>query len=149
MTACTHEYTPDCCPRCSRPIASDASRPARDAVCAHCERPLWFVRKTAGDVVVLTFWPGLIAGSECIHRMDEVSTAIGDAPAVVFNLSHLPFMSSLFLGMLVALDRSIASAGGKLRIAGLQPRTAEAFAVAKLGTIFHVCDNEQTALQSL
>jgi anti-anti-sigma factor len=142
----TDHQGPNTCPQCGQAAPADLAAHARDVACQHCGRLLWFVRRTSGNAVILTFQPGLIVGSECTQRLGEVLAAVAGAPLVVANLSQLPFMSSLFLGMLVALDRRIKAAGNRLKLCGLRPQTAEALAVAKLDTVFKICTDEQAAL---
>jgi len=141
--------TPDFCPLCGTVvIIAPATDPAKDAPCPHCGELLWFVRKRLGDVVILTFLPGLMAGSESIDLVDEVVSAIGDTTRVVLNLSHLRFISSLFLGMLVVVHKRLASANGTLKICGVQPEASVVFKITKLDMIFDMYPNEQSALEA-
>jgi anti-anti-sigma factor len=142
----TRDDTPDCCPQCGSVAPVETAGSARDLPCHQCGRLLWFVCRKAGSAVVLTFRPGLIVGSECTERLGEVTAAIAGAPLVVLNLSELPFMSSLFIGMLVALDRRVKAAGGRLRLCGLRPQTHEALSIAKLDTVLSICADESAAL---
>ena len=144
------ENNPDFCPFCDSVVNADpASVPAKDALCPHCRELLWFVRKTVGDVVILTFLPGSMAESESIERVGEVVSAIGDACRVVVNLSHLRFITSMFLGMLVVLHKKVASVDGILKLCGVQPDVLEVFKVIKLDTIFSIYDSERPAVESL
>jgi anti-anti-sigma factor len=138
---------PNCCPACGGEVAVEASSRAGDTPCPHCGHLLWFVRKSAGAAVVLTFLPGLMAGSESVARINEVLAACGDFSRVVLNLSPLRFLSSMFLAMLVVLHKRVSSAGGTMTICGVQPNAAEVFRITKLDTIFHICRDEQSALQ--
>jgi anti-sigma B factor antagonist len=134
------------CPLCNGVVVVEpGSMLGEDAPCPHCGGLLWFLRKQVGDVVVLTFLPGLITGSESVHRVDEVVSAIGDARRVVLNLSHLRFVASLFLGMLVVLHKRMASSNKELRICGVQPNAAVVFGVTKLDTVFSIHEDEMTA----
>ena len=144
------ESTPDHCPLCDRVvIVGPASIPAKDAPCPHCGELLWFVRKTVGDAVILTFLPGLMTGSESLERADEVLAAVGDFPRVVLDLSHLPFIASMFLGMLVVLHKRMADARRTLVLCGIQPEPAVVFKLTKLDTVFAIHDNARRALESL
>jgi anti-anti-sigma factor len=143
------EGTPDFCPLCDRVvIVRPAFVPAKDVPCPHCGELLWFVRKTIDDVVILTFLPGLMTGSESMERAAEVIAAVGDFPRVVLNLSHLPFIASMFLGMLVVLHKRMASAQRTLKVCGIQPEPAVVFKLTKLDAVFAICDNERQALES-
>lgn len=143
------EHTPDSCPFCGHAvIVEPASIPAKDAPCPHCGELLWFVRKMPGDAVILTFLPGLMTGSESVERIDEVVSAIGDCPRVVLNLSHLHFVASMFLGMLVVLHKRVVSAKGTLKICGVQPEALTVFKLTKLDTVFAIYEDERSALRS-
>ncbi len=144
------ETTPDFCPLCDHVVTvGSPSVPAKDAPCPHCGELLWFVRKTVGEAVVLTFLPGLMAGSESLERSDEVLTAVGDYPRIVLDLSHLSFVASVFLGMLVVLHKRMTAAGRTLLLCGIQPEPAVVFKLTKLDTVFAIRDNVRRALESL
>jgi anti-anti-sigma factor len=102
----------------------------------------------SGDVVVLTFLPGLMMSSESLDRVDEVKAAIGGVPRVIINLAPIHFLSSIFLGLLVAIHRQMESAKGSLRVCGVQPDNREVFRITKLEQMLTLCDDEQSALES-
>jgi anti-sigma B factor antagonist len=139
----------DFCPLCGQVvIVGPAAVPAKDAPCPHCGELLWFVRKTVGDAVILTFLPGLMTGSEALERTDEVLAAVGDFPRIVLNLSHLPFIASMFLGMLIVLHKRMAATQRSMVLCGIQPEPAVVFKLTKLDTVFVIHDNERRALES-
>jgi anti-anti-sigma factor len=143
------EHTPYSCPYCGYAvIVEPASVAAKDAPCRHCGKVLWFVRKMLGDGVVLTFLPGLMTGSESKERIDEVVSAISNCPRVVLNLSHLHFVASMFLTMLVVLHKKVASAKGTLKICGVQPDPSAVFKHTKLDAVFTIYEDERSALES-
>ena len=141
--------TPDFCPLCGTVvIVAPASDPPKDAPCPHCGELLWFVRKRLGDVVMLTFLPGLMAGSESVELVDEVVSAIAGSSRVVLNLSHLRFISSMFLSMLVVIHKRLASTQAALKICGVQSEASVVFKITKLDTIFAMYPDEQSALEA-
>lgn len=137
------ENIPDCCPACGKEVTTES----KEAPCPYCDRPLWFLRRTMGDVVILTFLPGPITGSEGFDRFREVLAAFSNASRVVLNLAHLPFIGSVFLGMLVTLRKRLMTANGELKICGVQPLTSAVFKVTKLDTLFDICVDERSALE--
>ncbi len=143
------ENDQDACPSCGKRLTIVPAALAGDVPCQQCGRVLWFVRKMAGDAVVLTFLPGLMVGSESLERINEVSSAIGGSPRVVLNLSHLDFVSSMFLGMLVVLYKRAVSAKATLRLCGVQPEALAAFKVTQLDSVFALYEDEQSALESV
>jgi anti-anti-sigma factor len=136
------------CPACGSTLQIDSWEALGDSPCPECDQLLWFVRKTVDGVVVLTFVPGLMLASESLDRVDEVRSAVGDATRAVLDLSQLNFLSSLFLGMLVALHRQMSDDLGQLKICGIHPDNRESFRFTRLDTMLDICEDEQSALAS-
>ena len=114
--------------------------------CKQCGQLLWFLRRPLGEVVILTFFPGPIVTLDSIARVKLVTAAAGDLSRVVVNLSHLLFIPTVFLGMLVALHRRVGEAGGKLRLCGLNPKVLATFKITNLDRVFDIHANEQSRL---
>jgi anti-anti-sigma factor len=121
---------------------------AGDAPCLGCGRLLWFLRKPVGDVTVLRFLPGLIAGSDCLGRVDEVMAAAGMPPRLVVDLAHLRFISSLFLALMVQLHVKVLAAGGTMKICGLNIINIGIIRLTYLDALFSTYDDELSALAS-
>ncbi len=138
----------DLCPACGEPFVPDPSAPDEEGPCPHCRHPVWFLRKPRDEAVVLTFLTGLISGSESLGRLDEVTSAVGNAPRIVIDLSRMRFISSMFLGMLVALHRRVVAAQGAMRLCGLRSGEREVFRATKLDTVFDIREDEPSALAS-
>jgi anti-anti-sigma factor len=136
----------NCCPVCSREVSIGGLDSPGDLPCSGCGRLLWFVRKRVDGVAVLTFLPGLLSGSESEGRLEEVVSATDGLSRVVLNLSHLRFVSSLFLGMMAGLHRRLAVAGGSLKVCGLNERSCEAFRTTGMDRLIDLCDDEPTAI---
>jgi len=139
---------PGLCPACGEPFVPDPESPDEEGPCPHCRHPVWFVRKPLDDAVVLTFLTGLISGSESLGRLDEVTAAVAKAPRIVVDLSRMRFISSMFLGMLVALHRRVVAAQGALRLCGLRSGEREVFKATRLDTVFDIREDEPSALAS-
>lgn len=65
---------------------------------------------------------------------------------VVLDLSEMSFVSSLAMGSLMNLHKSVTRQGGRVRLAAVQPFVAEAFARVRLPEIFEVCDSVASAI---
>lgn len=139
---------PSLCPACGEPFVPDPSSPEEEGPCPHCRRPVWFVRKPLNETIVLTFLTGLVSGSESLGRLDEVTAAVGSASRIVVDLSRMRFISSMFLGMLVALHRRVVAAQGALRLCGLRSGEREVFKATRLDTVFDIREDEASALAS-
>ena len=117
------DSTPDtldrvnCCPFCSMEVPIGGIDSPGDLPCSGCGKLLWFLRKRVNGVVVLTFLPGLLSGSESEGRLEEVVAATDGSTRVVLNLSHLRFVSSLFLGMMAGLRAGWPQRAGRSRSA--------------------------------
>jgi anti-sigma B factor antagonist len=138
----------NCCPECGNAITAEPLASAGDAPCPRCEHLLWFVRRSEDGVVVLTFLPGLMLASESRERIDDVSDAMQGSSRVILDLSQLHILSSIFLGLLVALHRRVQTAEGQLKICGLQPEVREVFRMTKLEELLDICEDEQEARDS-
>ncbi len=136
------------CPYCGAGSVIDLPEAEDDRPCPGCGRLLWFVRKPTDEAAVLVFLPGLISGSESLPRVDEVISAIGGVSRVALDLSRLRVITSMFLGMLVSLQRSVVAAGGTLRLFGVSPGQREVFRATKLETIFRIFGDEPSAMAS-
>jgi anti-sigma B factor antagonist len=139
---------PSLCPACGEPFVPDPSSPEEEGPCPYCRRPVWFVRKPLNEAIVLTFLTGLVSGSESLGRLDEVTSAVGNASRIVVDLSRMRFISSMFLGMLVALHRRVVAAQGALRLCGLRSGEQEVFRATRLDTVFDIREDEASALAS-
>ena len=135
---------PNACPYCGARSVVDLSHAEEDTPCPGCGRLLWFVRKPMDEVAVLIFLPGLASGSESLP-VDEVISAAAGASRIAVDVSRLRVMTSMFLGMLVSLQRNVVAAQGTLRIFGVSSGHREVFRTTKLDTVFNIHGDEQSA----
>lgn len=142
------EPTANYCPACGTKVTAEPLNEAGDVPCPECGRLYWFVKQTLENTVVLTFLPGLMVSSESLGRVEEVLSAVDDSPRAILDLSQLHFLSSIFLGLLVAVHRQVVADGGKLRICGVQPDNLEVFRFTKLDKFFDICEDRPSALAS-
>ena len=142
------QLAPGLCPACGKPFVPDPESPDEEGLCPHCRHPVWFVCKPSDKAVVLTFLTGLVSGSESLGRLDEVTSAVGSSSRIVVDLSRMRFISSMFLGMLVALHRRVVAAQGAMRLCGLRSGEREVFKATRLDTVFDIREDEPSALAS-
>lgn len=90
------------------------------------------------------------ADSATVPDLEQAFLRIAAArhPLVVLDLSRLDFISSLAMGSLVNLHKSVARDGGRLRCAALQPLVAEAFARVRLDDVIDTHETVESALAS-
>ncbi len=137
-----------CCPACGSEVTVASWETIGDMPCSKCKHLFWFVRQPIDNMMVLTFLPGLMLASESLMRIDEVCSAIGDSPRVVLDVSHLRIMPSIFLGMLVALQRRTTAGGAVLKICAAEPGPRDVFRTTKLDKFFDVYTDLYRAMDS-
>jgi anti-anti-sigma factor len=109
---------------------------------------LWFVRRSLGDAVVLTFLSGAGTDSDVFWRVNELRLGLNDFSRFVLDLSYLPNISSIFLGMLIRLHRRAVRDQERMRICGLHPEVIDVLRASMLGRLFEVYENEEEALDA-
>ena len=150
MDACSQgvDAASNYCPRCGSEAPIEALLMLNNPLCPQCNRILWFVRKSINDVVVVTFLPGRMFGSESDVRAEEVFSALGNTVRVVVNVSYLQSVASLFLTTLLGFRRKLTSVGGTLKLCGLAPLVAEVVRLTQFDKLFEIYPDEQAALRS-
>ena len=101
-----------------------------------------------GDVVVLTFLPGLIGGAEALHRAAGVLEAAGSASLLIVNLAPMRFITSVFLSMLVHVRQEMIARGGALKLCGADGVAREVIEAACLDSVFEIYKDEAAAFRS-
>ena len=142
------ETSPERCPMCDGELYVTPSEPRAGADCPFCRGPLWFLQKTADDVVILTF---LSEGSQKTASSgwcDATIWSLKNAARAVIDLSRLLRVSRGFLETLAVIQQRLKSAGGALKICGLNPRVAEAIKDANLDAPFEIYPDQESALES-
>ena len=137
-----------CCPICRQELPCTWLQREGDSPCPRCGQPVWFVRKTVGDVVVLTFLPGLIGGAEALHRAAGVLEAAGSASLLIVNLAPMRFITSVFLSMLVHVRQEMIARGGALKLCGADGVAREVIEAACLDSVFEIYKDEAAAFRS-
>lgn len=70
-------------------------------------------------------------------------------PMLVLSFSKVEFMSSAALGILIALEARLATQGGKLALAEIDPELLKLFTLTKLHKVMKIHKTTQAALDSL
>lgn len=80
------------------------------------------------------------------HRLMEV---IGAGPTkLILNLTDVPYMDSSGVATLVEALQQCRGRNAELILAAMQPRVRSVFEIARLDTVFTICDDLQTAQES-
>jgi anti-anti-sigma factor len=103
-------------------------------------------RKEA-DALVLS-----ICGELDLHNSPELRTHLLDLVArqqprrLVLNLGQVPYMDSSALAVLVESLKRLMKTNGRVFLVNLQPRVKGLLEIARLATIFVICNDEAEAL---
>jgi anti-anti-sigma factor len=148
ITAEAFQRIPSLCPACKTPVRHDRWESISEVSCSCCTRLLWFVEKQVGDIIVVTFLPGLLVGSEAMERVDELLVTLGNSSRLVLDLSELRLITSMFLAMLVPLNKRMTAAGKSLKLCGLRPAGRDIFKITSLNRLFDIHDDAVAAIRS-
>ncbi len=104
-------------------------------------RPCLEVRHEGDGTVVRFAGLDRLDESNSHAPREELSRLADGLPRcrLVLDMDNILFVTSAGLGLLLALNRRVRSAGGRLVLANLSPAVAEVIAVTNLGTVLEVC----------
>ncbi len=117
--------------------------------CPHCRHVIWFARRQVDGVTVLDVLSGTVAINADIHRVSEQLLRDAPSPHVVLNLARLRFISSAFVAGMIALQKRVRSAGGRLILCGMHRVVRETLHGARLDGYFEICEDDKSALKAL
>lgn len=137
------------CPICGSPLAIGPLQLPGDAACPQCAHVLWFSLRTSEGVTIVDVLTGKVATNQDIQRVSNAFLARGNPPWVVMNMSGVQLVSSSFIAGLIALNRRMNDAQGKLILCELSPIVHETLAGAKLDRILTILDTESQAVAAL
>lgn len=100
-------------------------------------------------MVVLEVTPGITPEHEDIERVSEALVGSGGVVRVIVDLSDVGLISSVFAARLVALNKRIRTAKGRLILCGMNQLVRETFQGCRLDRLFEISDDEKAALASL
>jgi len=90
--------------------------------------------------------PDITPELEHIDRLCEKLGRSGDIQRVIVDLSALDVTNTAMAARLVALNKRIKSAGGKLILCGLNRIVLDTFHGCRLDKVFEICDDQEAAL---
>ena len=103
------------------------------------------------DVTVANFRDSSILDSVAVDAIARELYPLVDEKAVrklVLDFSSVRFLSSQMLGVLLSLQKKIASIKGRMVICGLRAELFKVFKIMKLEKILTFAENEEKALNS-
>ena len=114
--------------------------PSTDARCSHCGKPGWLRIQQASDPVILDLLPNIDLEAADLVGVGRAFLRSDMAPHIVLNLHFLQFVSSSFIAGLVALQKAVCAANGRLVLSGANPVIREIFQIMKLDRYFDFGD---------
>ncbi len=136
------------CPACGTVLPCQPHAPGVDVPCPECGYLLWCRMRVVGGVLILNVVPGVTPEHADVERLSERLVGSDDAPCVVFDLSDLDLISSALTARLIAVNKRVRTAKGKLILCGLCPFVLETFQGSRLDRVFSIADDEEAALAS-
>jgi anti-sigma B factor antagonist len=104
-----------------------------------------------GDVTVVKFTDKKILDEPNIQIIgDQLFSLVDDMSRrrIVLNFGNVEYLSSAALGKLIALNKKVNSAGGRLALCSIAPPIYEIFELTATKRLFNIYEDEQEALQS-
>jgi anti-anti-sigma factor len=120
-----------------------------DAACPKCSHVLWFSIRSEAGIIFADVISGKIATNQDIVRVSQAFLSRSNPPRVVLNLAGVQLVSSSFIAGLIALNRRMRDAQGRLILCELTPVVRETLAGAKLDRILNIADTESDAVAAL
>jgi anti-sigma B factor antagonist len=104
-----------------------------------------------GDVTVVKFTDRKILDEQNIQIIGDQLFSLVDELGrrkLLLNFGNVEYLSSAALGKLVALNRKVQAAAGRLVLCSIDPQIYEVFKITKLNQLFAIYDEEYEALQA-
>ena len=127
---------PTRCPVCGHKVAADPLEASGEAPCASCGHLSWFRMQDIDDAIMLNLMADMNLERAEIERVGKFLVQYHTSPHILLNFHAIEFISSTFLNGLIALQRTVQSAQGTLKLRGLNPVIREIFAINKLEGLF-------------
>lgn len=137
------------CPICNIALPSRPRTGPFEVSCADCGYPLWCCQVFADDNVVIEAISGKTPEHRDIERLCDALTASGSVGRVVVDLSDVELISSAFAARLVALNKRIRAANGRLLLSGLSRFVRDTFRGSRLDRVFEILEDEDSTRGSL
>lgn len=107
-----------------------------------------FTIKTEGEIVVVEVEGQLIVGNRQELKQKVLDELKRGGRKFLIDFSHVGYIDSSGLGVLVSLSKKIRDQGGELRLANLNDDLKTLFELTKLDTLFQIAETRERALAS-
>ncbi len=109
------------------------------------------VVQNIGGVVIASFSGASILDAQAIEAIGEQLYELVDEQAqrkILLDFSHVRFLSSSLLGVLISLQKKSQVIKGQVTICSLRADLRKPFKITHLDKLFKFYDNEEDALKS-
>lgn len=109
------------------------------------------VVQNIGGVVVVGIGSASILEAQTIESLGRQLYELVDDQArrqILLDFSHVRFLSSSMLGVLVSLQKKAQAIKGQVVICSLRPNLRESFKITRLDKLFKFYEDEESALNS-
>jgi anti-anti-sigma factor len=108
------------------------------------------VKQRGGGIVIIKLEGD--ADTDQVEELDRELRLLAEAnPApkrVVLDLTEVPFVASIAMGVMVRFHQSLTKSGGKVVLAGARPLVADSFRRANLERLFEFFNSADEAAKS-
>lgn len=143
------EDSTDQCSICGQEVTVDPSSPSDDARCSHCGHLSWFRKQEMKEFVILNLLPSMNPEHANFEPVGGWLVRPDNPPHVVINFANVEFVSSTFLGRLLALQKRLDGAERKLTLCALNKVVREIFQITQLERFFDFADDQEEAIQGV
>jgi anti-sigma B factor antagonist len=107
--------------------------------------------EAVGGVTVVAFRRRQILSEAAVQELGQqlLGLATGSDCRLVLNFGGVERLSSAVLGQVVALERAVRRAGGRLALCGVRPDLSHLFTITRLDRYLDLYPSEGEALQDL
>lgn len=108
------------------------------------------MKRTHEDILIAYFQDVRIIDETRIGALGKELTELANASEfkkVVLNFQNVGFMSSAMIGKLVLFGKNCKTAEIDLRLCNINPNVLEVFNLMKLGKVFKIDTDEETAIK--
>lgn len=103
---------------------------------------------TVGDVIIIDIPLESLDASNTNAFRDAVDTWIDEDKRIVFDLSHVTFVDSSGLGVLLSCLRDLNAMGGDAKLCGMINSVQQMFALVRMDRVFDIHPTRTEAIGS-
>jgi anti-sigma B factor antagonist len=106
----------------------------------------------AENATIVTFVDEKILEEMDIQALQaSVMSVVEEAERInlILDFCNVQFLSSAVLGLLMRISKKVYEKDGQLKLCNISPRIYEIFKITRLNKIFDICEDVDSAIESL